>query len=183
MTSLVPVQTGADLRTALEAAVVSNYRLLFTIAYGIVRNSHAAEDVVQSAALKAYSQIDRIKSAESIVSWLAAITRNHALDTLRKGGSTKMVGIDGRLLTGDCPAAPTAPEKGAEDYQALRDAVATLPEGEATVVTLRYLEDLSIEEVARRLGIRAGAARVRLHRGVRKLFGNPRLRKAYAALT
>ncbi len=164
------------LRPALEKAVVSNHRLFFSIAYTLLRNVHAAEDAVQSAIYKAFSRIDRIKNAESIVYWLAKVTRNTALDAMRKGGGTRMVPMDEALAAN--LAGADKPPRG--DYDMLYDAVRSLPPAESVVVMLRYLEDLDIAQVAQRLGIQQGAARVRLHRGMKRLLNNPRLRKAYA---
>jgi RNA polymerase sigma-70 factor (ECF subfamily) len=51
----------------------------------------------------------------------------------------------------------------------LRDALASLGDGERLAVELRVLEELDYEEIAGRLGISNGAARVRVFRGLDRL--------------
>src|ERR1700688_2990007 len=63
-------------RKWLGEVVKAHYRVLYSIAYGYVRNHSYAEDLVQSAVMKALQAITKLHEPEAIVGWLAAITRN-----------------------------------------------------------------------------------------------------------
>lgn len=65
-------------------------------------------------------------------------------------------------------AAFTRVEAGA-DQEALFAALARLPADQAAAVRLRILDELDYPDVARRLGCREGTARVRVHRGLKRL--------------
>src|SRR5262252_8929954 len=81
---------AADYVANLEANVRSHARLLFKVAYGVLRNSHDAEDVVQETFLRAH----RAGSSDvrDTQSWLAAIAFRLALDRKRKPEELDLAG-------------------------------------------------------------------------------------------
>jgi RNA polymerase sigma-70 factor (ECF subfamily) len=166
-----------DVRAWFEQAVTGSHRLLFSIAYRILGDSQSAEDAVQDAALKAYARLETLRDPSGVVRWLSRITKNAALDIRKKGGATRTTYAGDSSETvpdpGDPHAAPAEDER-----RVLYQELDGLPERQALVVTLRFLEDLSTDEVADRLGITRGYARVLLHRGLERLRSAPRLRRA-----
>ncbi len=78
-------------------------------------------------------------------------------------------------VTGDgaVPEVPVMPEVEEEStawiVDAVREAIEALPDGQREVVAMHKLEGMPLAEVAERLGIREGAARVRAHRGYNRL--------------
>jgi RNA polymerase sigma-70 factor, ECF subfamily len=67
---------------------------------------------------------------------------------------------------GDEPVSPSTIDRG---HLAVRDAVRRLPEPYRMVLSMRYLDDLSQAEIAKRLGMPEGTAKVRLHRARKAL--------------
>src|SRR5215469_3905950 len=66
----------------VESSIRSHARLLFKVAYGVLRNSHDAEDVVQEAFLRAHSAgFDKVRDQQA---WLATIAFRLAIDRKRK---------------------------------------------------------------------------------------------------
>lgn len=156
------------------------YRFLYATAYPIVRNASDAEDAVQTATLNGFKRLDALNDERAIVSWMAMITRNAALDIVRKRKRTA-----GGTGAADAEEIQIAADEPDERYQMdedqreiVFDAVAELPESQAAVITLRHVEGLEIAELAERLGITANNARVRLFRAYEKLRANPSIRGA-----
>src|SRR3989449_3543194 len=64
--------------------LVSKYmKRVVSIAWGIVRNAHDAEDLAQEAFVKAYQTIGRFKSGEPFGPWIYRIVTNLALDVMK----------------------------------------------------------------------------------------------------
>lgn len=156
------------------------YRFLYATAYPIVRNASDAEDAVQTATLNGFKRLDALNDERAIVSWMAMITRNAALDIVRKRKRTA-----GGTGAADAEEIQIAADEPDERYQMdedqreiVFDAIKELPESQAAVITLRHVEGLEIAELAERLNITANNARVRLFRAYEKLRANPSIRGA-----
>jgi RNA polymerase sigma-70 factor (ECF subfamily) len=156
------------------------YRFLYATAYPIVRNAADAEDAVQTAIMNGLRRLDALNDERAIVSWMAMIVRNAALDVVRKRKRTA-----GGPGSADAEEIQVAADEPDERYQMdddqrniVFDAVADLPDSQAAVITLRHVEGLEIAELADRLGITANNARVRLFRAYEKLRANPKVRTA-----
>lgn len=72
----------ADEFATLERVVREHARFVFRVAYGILRNSHDAEDVVQEVYLRAHRS--GIKGVADMKAWLARVTFRLAIDRLRQ---------------------------------------------------------------------------------------------------
>jgi len=156
------------------------YRFLYATAFPIVRNAADAEDAVQTAILNGFKRLDALNDERAIVSWMAMIVRNAALDVVRKRKRT--AGGTGAADAEEIQIAADEPEmryQMDDDQRAiLYAAVAELPESQAAVITLRHVEGLEIADLAERLNITANNARVRLFRAYEKLRENPSIRAA-----
>ena len=126
-----------------------------------------AEEAVQEALVRAWLRRDACRSPEAPLPWLLEITRNEA---------RRLLGRRARQASGELIEAITAaPEEqhDAADTPATRMTVAQalerLADADRTMLRLRYDEDLTQGEVARRLGVPEGTVKVRLHRARRRL--------------
>jgi len=72
------VLDGTDEFTNLELAVRQHARFVFKVAYGVLRNSHDAEDVVQEVFLRAHRK--GTEGVQDLPAWLATIAFRLALD-------------------------------------------------------------------------------------------------------
>jgi RNA polymerase sigma-70 factor (ECF subfamily) len=130
----------------------------------ILRSQAAAEDAAQEAVLRAWRMGPRAAVRNREV-WLARIARNEALRI-----AAREADLARRSVRGDqVELAAAATESNPGDRLAATTALAALPLADREVLYLRYLEDLSQTEVARRLGIPEGTAKVRLHRARKRL--------------
>jgi len=128
-----------------------------------------AEEAAQEALVRAWLRRDSCRSPGAPLPWLLEITRNEA---------RRLHGRQARRGTHELTASPEL-EADCEDRElagaALRlsveQALETLADGDRRLLRLRYAEDLSQSEVARRLGVPEGTVKVRLHRARRRLRG------------
>lgn len=159
-----------ELRTWFEEKVSENYRLFFSIASSVLKSSHEAEEAVQEAVLKAWRNLDSLEDPAALVGWVARITRNVALDLKRQPTSVDWADMDANAT----PDSPNPDADRHDDRAYLLKLIGDLPDSQSVVVTLRFLEDLDIEQIGRRLGLTPNAVRVRLHRGLETLRRDPR---------
>lgn len=145
---------------------------LYRTAFALIKNEAEAEDVVQDAVLKAYRKLASFRGDSKFSTWLIAITLNEARGRLRKEGRATIDSLDVHQESGDfTPAAltdwrevPLAALERQEMRQLIQSAVAELPETYREVVTLRDVEELSVNQTAELLGISISLVKVRLHR-------------------
>lgn len=160
-------------RGAFEAIMRRYNRRLFRVARSVLRNDAAAEDAVQEAYIRAFTNIDRYKPTGNFDAWLTRIALNEALMNRRKArAEVSLDDVDEHALIDH--RAPD-PETATDDVDAayarrmLEHAVDTLPEHYRTVFVLRAVEQLSISDTAACLGLGAATVKTRLHRAQRRL--------------
>jgi RNA polymerase sigma factor (sigma-70 family) len=131
------------------------------------------EDIVQQTALKALTHLEQFRFEASFRTWLIRIGLNEARQWRRKCASSQFLALDLPTLT-QLPAtdeshSPLVECQRSEATVRLRAALAWLPEKYRIVVLLRDLEDLSLSEVARRLGLTVPAVKTRHLRARQKM--------------
>lgn len=148
-------------------------RQIYRTALALVKNEAEAEDVVQEAVLKAYRKLGNFRGDARFSTWLIAITLNEARGRLRKERRTVFDSLDERsdesgdytpaVLT-DWREVPLAVLERQEVRALVQQAVSELPETYREIVTLRDVEELSVNDTATLLGISVSLVKVRLHR-------------------
>jgi len=132
-----------------------------------------AEDIVQQTALKALTHLDQFRFKAGFRTWLIRIGLNEARQWRRKCASSRFSALDLPTLTRlpalDESHSPLVQCQRREAIVRLRAAVAWLPEKYRIVVLLRDLEDLSLAETARRLGLTIPAVKTRHLRARKKM--------------
>jgi RNA polymerase sigma-70 factor, ECF subfamily len=138
-------------------------RAAWTTAWKVLRDYHAAQDATQNAFVEAYRRLGQLRSPDLFGVWLLRITRREALRLARRRGQAHPLG-----LTGDVPACEPDERMTPESADLLL-AIARLPEHERLVVALRYLNGLSVAEVARLSGRPVGTVTKQLSRAIDRL--------------
>jgi RNA polymerase sigma-70 factor, ECF subfamily len=126
-----------------------------------------AEEAVQEALVRAWLRRDACRSPEAPLPWVLEITRNE---------TRRLLGRRARRSTLELFES-TSPGVDAEDDElagtatrvTVERALDTLADADQRLLLLRYGEDLTQVEVARRLGLPEGTVKVRLHRARRRL--------------
>lgn len=148
-------------------------RKVYRIARQITNSDEDAEDVLQDAFMKAYTNLDRFEGQSKFYTWLVRIAVNEALMKLRKRKSDRTVSLDQELDTGEDTLVrevavwdgdPEQQYSQEELKQILDEAVASLKESFRTVFVLRDIEGLSTEETAAALDLSEAAVKSRLLR-------------------
>ena len=155
---------------------------LFRVINRIVNDTEEAESLMQETFLQAWQRLDTFRRESKITTWIYAIGINLARAWLRKAkrfGEYDEAAIErlqpefsGGMYTDHYESwNPLRLAELAERKELLHKAIAELPEDYRTIVTLRDIEEIDTDEVARILEISNGAARVRLHRARQALRG------------
>jgi len=126
-------------------------RALRRIAWSIVRDEHAADDVVQSAWLRALER----DGAERGPGWLRRLVRSRAIDALRRAETRGGTGLDVAEHADPSRLGAPADElaQSIEVQRAVLDAVEALDEPYRATVWLRWFEELSPSAIAARTGV------------------------------
>ena len=163
-------------RRALEPLVRATYGDAYGLALRLVGDEHDARDTVQEAYTRALRGIRRFRGDAAFTTWLHRITANCAADLLARRSRGRHLHLDaldadGHPLLVDARAEhdPEGRSCDAAERDRLVAALGRLPDRLRRAVVLHDVYDLPHEAVAAELGISVAAARVRLHRGRRRL--------------
>jgi RNA polymerase sigma-70 factor, ECF subfamily len=162
----------AAVRDWMGEVVRTHYRVFYSIAYGFVHNRTTAEDLVQNAVMKALQAITKLKEPDSVVGWLAAITRNSCFEEFRRKKGKWDEPVETAV---GLESVNNADVNLFETQHLVLQAIESLPENQAIVIRLRFLEDLDLDEIAERVGLRKNTVEVRIHRALAALAKNSRL--------
>jgi RNA polymerase sigma-70 factor (ECF subfamily) len=169
---LVQAAKSGDI-SAFEALVKRYDRNVFRIAQHITQNREDAEDVVQDAFLKAYSNLEQFQGQSKFYTWLVRIAVNEALMKLRRRRPERTVSLDQEVQTdedtmprevADWAPNPEQQYNQAELKDILGRTIQGLPPSFRTVFVLRDVEGLSTEETAEALNLSIPAVKSRLLR-------------------
>ncbi len=162
------VRDEAGFRDWYEATLPRVYRYLAARCAG---DDALAEELTQQTFVEAIRQRHRYDGRSDVVTWMCAIGRNKLVDHYRRRG--RDVRRHERLIA-DRPAAPDAPWRAAETRVAVEAAMAELASDQRIALLFRYLDGLSVRDVARAIGRTEKATESLLARGresFRRAFG------------
>jgi RNA polymerase sigma-70 factor (ECF subfamily) len=151
---------------------------LLGVAERILHDADEAEEVVSDALLTAWNRIELLAEDDAmLMPWLLRITRNRAIDRLRRRASWRRRAtralIFGALPDPVVPAVEPneAAHPGWHVHESVHAALGALPDDQRTAVELAYFGGLTHSEVAGRLGIPIGTVKTRLRLAFDKLRG------------
>lgn len=149
-------------------------RMVYLMAFSILKNESDAEEIAQESMARAYRYLASFRAESKFGTWLATITLNAARQRLKRSNRLITESIDERLdnATGDFTPAflrdwreiPLAALERGELREELREAVAELPDIYREVFTLRNIEEFDGVTTAEILGISENLVKSRLHR-------------------
>jgi RNA polymerase sigma-70 factor (ECF subfamily) len=130
-----------------------------------------AEDVVQTAFVKAYEALPRFRIGAPFRPWLLRIVRNEARNAAR-AAMRRSRAIERYAVREGPPSAASDPVATTLSDERQRELLATvreLPEPQQQAIVCRYFLDLTEQETARVIGCRTGTVKSRVHRALRLL--------------
>jgi len=162
---LLVLRTKRGDPSAVEEIVRRWERQLFYYVRGLVGREQDAWDVLQETWLRVMRDIGSLRDPGALSAWLYTIARNRALSHMRRSIREE--------LHADCEEElAQVPENGDfsfEDAEAIHSALGKLALPHREVLTLYFMEDLSIDEIASVLQCPTGTIKSRLHFAKRAL--------------
>ncbi len=151
--------------TAFEAVYDSSHRLVYGIAFKMLGDQAAAEDLAQAVFLKIWTSPEAFGGG-NFGAWIARVTRNRALDMLRSRAARPESEI-----ADDVPLAGSLDETvfARLDGERVRSALATLPAEQRTPIELGFFGGLTHDEIARQSDLPLGTVKTRIRAGLKKL--------------
>lgn len=138
-------------------------RRVFGLAYSLLRNRDAAEDVTQEVFINIWRALPRFDGRASLSTWIYAITRNASLSALRARRPHSSLD-DPEVLGAVESINPEPPADAMVERAALLRLVDQLPAKQRQVIMLFYMQEQSHEEVATMLAMPVGTVKTLLHR-------------------
>ncbi|GAB2700538.1 RNA polymerase sigma factor SigW [Paenibacillus thermoaerophilus] len=146
---------------------------LYHLAYRMLYQAQEAEDIVQETFLRVYANLHRYDETQKFSTWIFRIATNLCIDRIRKRKAN--FSLDAELSDGEgsdwyamLPGDEPTPESRlmlTETQEQIRSAIDGLPEKYRAIVILRYLHDLSLQEIGEIMGMPVTTIKTRVHRG------------------
>jgi RNA polymerase sigma-70 factor (ECF subfamily) len=154
-------------RTAF-AQLVELYQVpVYNLAYRMLGTAVEAEDAAQETFLRAFSQIKSYRTQYKFVPWLLSIASHYCIDRLRRGKGWRWLSLDdepvGEAVRAETPD-PEASALSGERADEAQRLVQKLPPAYRLVVTLKYWNEMSIEEIAQVVNESVANVKVKLYR-------------------
>jgi RNA polymerase sigma-70 factor (ECF subfamily) len=159
---------------AFTELVARHHRDMLRVAYVICRDAALAEDSAQAAWAIAWRRMRDVKDPSQVRGWLVTVTANEARRTMRsRRKSLHEISVGDIELEGtpDLRSDPLADGIARAD---LRCVLATLDPTDRALIALRYVSELSSDEIGQALGMSSSGARGRLSRLLLRLRGELR---------
>lgn len=173
---LVPADLIERCKSGDQAAwselVEATHREVYTLCLRILRDPDDAAEATQDTYLKVYRALGGFRGDSMFGTWLYRVATNAAISKHR-GRKRKLeneTGASDEILARTAGGASTEGAAGAKlDLQRVEGALGRLPAHYRDAVMLRDVYGMTTEEIAKQLKISETAAKVRVHRGRKKL--------------
>ena len=152
-------------RALVNPLIAKSYRS----ALAILGSRQLAEEAVQNTLIEAYSTIMSGREIRRFPGWFSRVVANRSIDVARKEQPYKhSLDIEDQIIR-DPGSSPLEDLLRKENSQRVIEAVLALKLQQRMVVVLYYFQELSIEEIAEMLGLKAGTVKSRLYHARLKL--------------
>jgi len=167
-----------------DSLVLAEQRLIYRVLLAMLRDPDAADNLTQECFLKAYEHRKRFRGECSVRTWLVRIAVNLARDHVKSRRwqfwRNFFSASDGseELLEQVAPhASPERSLLARERLAHVLAAVEYLPEQQRAVFVLRFMEEMSIEEIAVAMSLRPATVKTHLYRALSAIKGHPNERR------
>lgn len=168
ITLLKRIQAGD--RLAYKELVNRHKDYAFTVAFRILNNREDAEEVAQDAFLQVFKSLNAFNFDAKFTTWFYRIVFNAALMQKRKSRifTEDIDSSTEAMLVGNISDSSENLRKN-ERQHAIKQAMQYLPPDDVLLLTLFYLQEQSLEEIAAITQISAETAKVKIHRARKRL--------------
>jgi RNA polymerase sigma-70 factor, ECF subfamily len=158
---------------AFDSLVGRYYRIVFNLAFRMLGSREAAEDAAQEIFLKAWRGLGQFRGASRFSTWLHSIAVRHCINRSRvkSAEGNHIQPMSERNSRGDYEDSfeGDVPLEQWHRTQAIREAIAALPDKVQTVIVLHYYSDYTVKEIAAALDLSMRAVYARLEQGRSRL--------------
>lgn len=165
-------QTLGGNQSAYADLIKRHQRFVFTLALRFTKNREDAEEIAQDCFIKAYRYLNAFQQQSKFSTWLYSIVYTTAMTFLRKKrvDTTSIDSDENFIQIENKPS-------GYDEYNVenksrsyyLNQAIGQLLPDDATIITMFYKGEQSLEEIAQALGIEANTVKVKLFRARQRL--------------
>lgn len=167
MTPMPATRSDGPVATTFDDFVAARSTALWRSAFLLTGDAQKAEDLLQTALVKAWRRWDSIERREAVESYVRKTMVTTYTDWWRRRWN-------GEAPTEVLPDAPGPDEAARVDVRHdVLAALATLPRGQRAVLVLRYFDDLTEAQTAEALGISAGTVKSQASRALAALRSSP----------
>jgi RNA polymerase sigma-70 factor (ECF subfamily) len=154
---------------ALSELVERHHAAAYRVAFSMLQEDDAAQDVVQDAFIKGFRALAGFRGEASFRTWILTIAGNEARSALRRRGRRRETALEDAGPVRSQQKPPDMEAVDAQEAAWARKMMETLPEKQKLSVALRIEEGLSFKEIGEIIGSSEGAARVNYFHGIRRL--------------
>lgn len=171
---LCNIGDAAEAAIAFESLYRRHKDYVIRVALRFVRDRDMALDVLQETfgyLLRKFPPSgDGLTLTAQLTTLLYPVARNSALTLMRKAGRFPAAGdVEPDDLAG----------RAADESGDIADLLGALPDERREVILLRFVDDLSLQEIAAALDVPLGTVKSRLHLAIRQLRESPRIRELH----
>ena len=160
--------SSEERQKAFEDVINQYSEQLYWKIRSIVLAHDDADDVLQNTFLKAWKSLPAFQGKARLSTWLYRIAINESLDFLRHQKTATLASADADLVVANRLLADEYFD-GDRSQALLQEAIATLPDVQRTVFTLRYYDEMKYSEMSEVLGTSEGSLKASYHIAVQKI--------------
>lgn len=155
-------------RQAFDALIRLCYDYVFGFLLKTTTDEMLTEDLTQETFLKMIRNIDKFdpRGRATFRTWLITIAKNSYIDHLRRNRIC-FEDIENLQIEDDCNVADEVERK--LQYKQVIEAMETLPPEQALAIQLKYVEDMTLAQIAERFDVQPKTIKSRIHDGTVKL--------------
>ena len=164
-------------QSAFEQLVIRHQRRVYNLAYRITGLPDEAQELAQEIFIKVYQKLDTFRGEAAFTTWLYQVAANHSKNKLkylkrRKYYTSSSVdepieGANGAIEKQFESPAPTPEDlmNSAQLQKIVQEKLSELPDEHRIVLTLRDIQGLDYDQIAKITGLALGTVKSRIHRG------------------
>ncbi len=135
----------------------------------LVQNHDDANDILQNTFMKAWQNLENFRGDAKLSTWLYKIAVNESVSFLAKERKRLNISLDDQSSVLAQSIEADEHIDGDRLAQTLRKAVASLPEKQRLVFTMKYYDEMKYEQMSEILGTSVGALKASYHLAVKKI--------------
>jgi RNA polymerase sigma factor (sigma-70 family) len=147
------------------------YKKVYHKCLSIIKDQDEAFDLAQETLMKSFDKLSTFRGESSFSTWLFIITQRHCLAALRKEKKSVIIQEEPNSNASDTWASPILEDadQRIEQEKIMFGLLNSLPDSEIQLLTLKYRDGESIENLQNKLNLSSSAVKMRLKRSKEKL--------------